>query len=129
MVLWMDCKPQPVSATAQHSFKVENARHTSLWPQDVTSAAVMVSHGPRAGLQLVRPDGTISHLVSLPALGRVNQGCQTSLRFTEVRKAAGRPAGSEPVMTTISFMAVALPGKVVPSGVTNLTSDITVRVA
>jgi hypothetical protein len=130
MVIWAECKPEPVAATAQHSFKVENAR-TSLWPQDVTSAAVKVSSGRRADLQLVKPDGSLGHLVAHPGTWRVNQGCQTSAQATAVRKVAGRPAGSEHVETTVSFMAVAPAGKVLPTGTgaKNMTFAIPVRIA
>lgn len=127
VVLWVECKPQPVKTAATHRFKAENAP-VNIVPVDITSAAVRIVAGAKAGLTLVRPGGRNSHIVSCGAMGTIKPGTSTVPVSVPVQKRPGTSARAEDVRTTISFQAVALPGHRLPPGPGTATLPFAVKV-
>ena len=127
VVLWVECKPQPVKTAATHKFKAENAPVNTV-PEDITSAAVRIVADAKAGLTLVRPDGRNSHTVSFGPMGTIKPGTSTVPLSVPVQKRPGTSARAEDVRTTISFQAVALPGRPLPPGPGTTTLPFAIKV-
>jgi hypothetical protein len=129
VVLWVDCRPQPVQSAAQHSFKAENSK-INIVPEQVTGAVVRIVAGASAGLTLIRPRGGNSHVVACGGLGTVMPGKSTMAVSVQVQKQAGTSARTEIVRTMITFQGVALPGRPLPpSKSIRLPFEITVAIA
>ena len=114
-MLWLDCKPNPVSSRSIHSFKVESA-HTNTVREDLTSATVTVVAGVSAGIQLCTPGGAMAPTVSYGRIGPIGPGGITRPVGTPVQKQAGTYSQAEDVEVSVTFQAISLPGRPLPAG-------------
>jgi hypothetical protein len=127
VVLWVDCRPQPVSGQSWHTFKVESARSNTVRNQ-LRSATVRV--GATAGLQL-GPGGGSGRSLTYKPIGPISPGQTIGPFSTSLQKQVGTSARTADVEVKVSFSAMPLPGRTLPpgSGATILGCTVTVTIA